>query len=391
MLAPQLREGTGIRKGKLGERWKEYQGSKNWEGLLDPLEENMRNEILRYGAFVQAAYTSFNFDPSSPSYASCKFSESSMLQLCGLPETGYRVTRNLHATSGIRPPHFLTKRSSYIGYVAVCQDEEEITRLGRRDVVIAYRGTATCLEWLDNLRSMLTQIPNSTLECDMPQPKVESGFYSLYTSQDDTCPSLSEEVIDEVGKILRTSDSTKPLSITITGHSLGAALAVLTACDIRAAFPSSPISITVISFGGPRVGDRLFSQHLENQGIKILRIVNTHDVVTRVPGIVIDDTGVKGHAKLPKWLMTGLQGMPWVYAEVGQELRVSSEDSPYLNPNDFAMCHDLEAYLHLVDGFLSSACPFRATVKRDFLQLLAAQATTVWCKALTMLSPSTSN
>jgi hypothetical protein len=40
----------------------EYHSSKNWKGLLDPLDENL--EVVRYGEFIQPAYHSFHFDPA---------------------------------------------------------------------------------------------------------------------------------------------------------------------------------------------------------------------------------------------------------------------------------------------------------------------------------------
>ncbi|KAJ6328281.1 hypothetical protein OIU77_010052 [Salix suchowensis] len=48
---------------KLGKKWMEYQGVNNWDGLLDPLDDRLRSEILRYGLFVEAAYRSFQLRP----------------------------------------------------------------------------------------------------------------------------------------------------------------------------------------------------------------------------------------------------------------------------------------------------------------------------------------
>ena len=47
----------------LGSLWREYHGSHDWKGMLDPLDENLRREVVRYGEFVQAAYHPF---PSPP-------------------------------------------------------------------------------------------------------------------------------------------------------------------------------------------------------------------------------------------------------------------------------------------------------------------------------------
>ncbi|GAV67576.1 Lipase_3 domain-containing protein [Cephalotus follicularis] len=351
----------------------EYQGVRNWEGLLDPLDDNLREEILRYGSFVEAAYKSFDFDHSSYTYATCRFHKNTLLDRSGLPETGYRLTKHLRATSGIQLPRWIEKapswvstQSSWIGYVAVCQDKEEIKRLGRRDIVIAFRGTATCLEWIENLRATLTHLPNANARPgpEGSRPMVESGFLSLYTSGSSMRPSLQQMVREEISRLLQ-SYGDEPLSLTITGHSLGAALATLAAYDIKTTFKRAPL-VTVISFGGPRVGNMSFRQRLEDQGTNVLRIVNSDDLITKMPGFVIDDVNVVHNRDfhvmgLPSWIQKRVEDTHWLYAEVGRELRLSSRDSPYLDSNNVATCHDLKTYLHLVNGFVSSTCPFRAT------------------------------
>ncbi|VVB03386.1 unnamed protein product [Arabis nemorensis] len=353
---------------KLGRKWKEYQGLQNWEGLLDPLDENLRREILRYGQFVESAYQSFDFDPSSSTYATCRFPRSTLLDRSGLPNSGYRLTKNLRATSGINLPRWIEKapswmatQSSWIGYVAVCQDKEEISRLGRRDVVISFRGTATCLEWLENLRATLTHLPDGPTGPSNSVPMVESGFLSLYTSG---AHSLRDMVREEISRLLQ-SYGDEPLSLTITGHSLGAAIATLAAYDIKTTFKRAPM-VTVISFGGPRVGNRSFRRLLEKQGTKVLRIVNSDDVITKVPGVVLEqEDNVKMTASImPSWIQRRVEETPWAYAEVGKELRLSSRDSPYVNSINVATCHELKTYLHLVNGFVSSTCPFRETARR---------------------------
>ncbi|RDX85387.1 Phospholipase A(1) DAD1, chloroplastic, partial [Mucuna pruriens] len=374
-LSPLSSSGQNFEK--LRKRWKEYQGMSNWDGLLDPLDDNLRGEILRYGHFVEAAYKSFELDPSSSNYANCRFPKSTLLERCGLPNTGYKVTKHLRATSGIQLPSWMDKapswvatQSSYVGYVAVCENKDVIKRLGRRDVVVAFRGTTTCLEWLENFRATLTNLPmpcstkrafekNGIMEGSGAM--VESGFLNLYTSSLPANSSLQEMVKQEIKRILQTYRG-EPLSLTVTGHSLGAALATLTAYDIKTAFSTLPV--TVISFGGPRVGDRRFRWQLERQGTKVLRIVNSDDVITKVPGFVFDDDVGVHVAGFPSWIQKRVEEAQWVYAEVGRELRLCSRDSPYLGNTNVATCHELNTYLHLVDGFVSSTCPFRASAKR---------------------------
>jgi hypothetical protein len=353
-------------------------------------------------------YNAMEFDPQSQEYGRCKYSESSLLDKAGLKNSGYNVTQYIHATSGIQLPGWLTqrfssdgldwisRRTSWVGFVAVCNDDREIARIGRRDIIVSYRGTVTPLEWAENLKGVLTPTVNKRKSkrkypsgCCL-QPKVESGFWSLFTTKNPEGHSASDQVVSEVRRLVKLYEG-EEISITITGHSLGAALAVLTAYQIGQEFNSnektgeSKIPVTVFSFGGPRVGNRALAHTMEEMGCKVLRIVNTHDVITKVPGLVLNERPTLQQQRSKNVVVSKiidvLDRMPWAYCHVGTELRVNSKHSPYLKPNaDMSCCHDLEAYLHLVDGYLSSNCPFRSTAKRDIVRLLMNQRSNVLLK-----------
>ncbi|RCV36480.1 hypothetical protein SETIT_7G322500v2 [Setaria italica] len=360
--SPASKPSTTLR---IGRKWPELQGARDWDGLLSPLDGALRGELVRYGEFVRAAYASFDFDGGAPSYGSCRFPSRSLLRRAGLPETGYQVTRLLHAASTSAPGWLSPCSSSYIGYVAVCDDEDEIERLGRRDVVIAYRGTATCSEWLDNFKSSLTRLPSSSTaapsssdagEEEEEEPMVESGFWRLFTTPGEAHSSLQQQVRDEVQRIVHEygGKGMPPLSITITGHSLGAALAVLSAYEITTAAAQQGVDaapmVTAVSFGGPRVGNAAFRRRLEESGGKVLRVVNSNDIVTKVPGFPVggDERCSQGgepakrKARVPRWLVSK---MGWAYSDVGRELRLSSRDSA---PNNVVASHGLDLYLQLV-------------------------------------------
>ncbi|XP_052170859.1 phospholipase A1-Ibeta2, chloroplastic [Diospyros lotus] len=368
-------------RNNLGARWTEYHGCNDWSGLLDPLDENLRREVVRYGEFIQAAYHCFHSDPATSA------DETPSPRQVALPDRSYKVTKSLYATSSIGLPRWvddlvpdlgwMTQRTSWIGYVAVCDDPREIARMGRRDIVIALRGTATCLEWAENMRDVLVQIPGQT-DPTRGQPKVECGFLSLYKTPAAHVPSLSESVVEEIHRLMELYKG-ETLSITVTGHSLGAALAVLVADDLSTSAPEVP-PLAVFSFGGPRVGNRVFANRINSNNVKILRIVNSQDVITRVPGMFVSEGLDKTlrNSRASAVLDVLDNNMPWAYSHVGTELRVDTKMSPYLKPNaDVACCHDLEAYLHLVDGFSSSECPFRANAKRSLVKLLNEQRSNV--------------
>lgn len=368
-------------RNSLAQRWREYHGSNDWCGMLDPLDENLRREMVRYGEFIQAAYHCFHSNPATSS------EEAPAYRHVGLPDRSYKVTKSLYATSSVGLPKWvdevapdlgwMTQRTSCVGYVAVCDDQREISRMGRRDIVIALRGTATCLEWAENMRDLLVQVPGEN-DPNYGQPKVECGFLSLYKTVGAHVPSLAESVVTEVRRLMKLYKG-ETLSITVTGHSLGAALALLVADDLSTCAPNMP-PVAVFSFGGPRVGNRGFVNRLNTKNVKVLRIVNSQDVITRVPGMFVSE---ELDRKLRESHAAGVlnmldNNMPWAYAHVGTELRVDTKNSPFLKPNaDVACCHDLEAYLHLVDGFLDSNCPFRSNAKRSLVKLLHEQNSNV--------------
>ncbi|CAL4904279.1 unnamed protein product [Urochloa decumbens] len=304
---------------RIGRKWPELQGVRDWDGLLSPLDVALRGELVRYGEFVRAAYASFDGRARS-SYGSCLFPTRSLLRRAGLPETGYQVTRLLHAASTSAPSWLMSPScsSSYIGYVAVCDDVDEIERLGRRDVVSS----------------------DAAGEED-EEPMVEAGFWRLFTAPGEAHGSLQQQVRDEVRRIICEygGKGMPPLSITVTGHSLGAALAVLSAYEITTAAAQQQRSndddaapmVTAVSFGGPRVGNAAFRRRLEESGGKVLRVVNSDDIVTKVPGFRVDDDCGGEPAKrkarvLPRWLVSK---MGWAYSDVGSELRLSSQDQGF--------------------------------------------------------------
>ncbi|MBA0831196.1 hypothetical protein Goarm_015677 [Gossypium armourianum] len=353
-------------RNNLSSRWREYHGCNDWSGLLDPLDENLRREVVRYGEFVQAAYHGFHSNPAMST------DEAPLPRHVALPDRSYKVTKSLYTTSSVGLPKWvddvapdlgwMTQRSSWIGYVAVCDDKREIHRMGRREIVIALRGTATCMEWAENFRAQLDQIPDS----DDPTQRVERGFLSLHKTRGAHVPSLAELVVEEVQRLIEMYKG-EPLSITITGHSLGAALSLLVADEISSCAPHVP-PVAVFSFGGPRVGNKGFVERLNKKNVKVLRIVNNQDLITKVPGVFISEKAQQQQQ----------QDNPWTYSHVGTELRVDTKMSPYLKSNvDIACCHDLEAYLHLVDGYLSSKCPFRSNAKRSLAKLLHDQGSNV--------------
>ncbi|KAK7304298.1 hypothetical protein VNO77_45166 [Canavalia gladiata] len=347
--------------------WREVQGCNDWENLLDPLHPVVRQEIVRYGELVTASYKAFDLDPHSKRYLNCKYGKKSMFREIGMPNCGYQVTKYIYATPDINLPITNSSNSSsnssssrWIGYVAVCSDEA-VKKLGRRDIVVTFRGTVTNQEWISNLMSSLTP---AMLDPHNPRPevKVESGFLSLYTSEESSSKfgleSCREQLLSEVSRLINIYKG-ESLSISLAGHSMGSALALLLAYDIAELGLNTNnnnnnnninnnisssyshhhhVPLTVFSFGGPRVGNSEFKQRCEELGVKVLRIANVNDPITKLPGFVFNENF--------RVLLGGKYQFPSscsCYAHVGVELMLD-----FFNVHNPSCVHDLDTYIRLL-------------------------------------------
>lgn len=72
-------------------------------------------------------------------------------------------------------------------------------------------------------------------------------------------------------------------NITVTGHSLGAALATIAAVDIFVAKNISTESVTLMTFGCPRVGNIFFSEYAEKNLGHVWRITHAADIIVHLP------------------------------------------------------------------------------------------------------------
>ncbi|CAD6340153.1 unnamed protein product [Miscanthus lutarioriparius] len=369
--------------GQLAARWREIHGNDHWEGLLDPIDAVLCGELIRYGEFAQACYDSFDYDRFSPYCGSCRFPAKTFFQDAGLGGAGYEVTRYLYATcNDLKLPNFVgrnrkhksaaadklwSEMGTFIGYVAVSTDEET-ARLGRRDIVVSWRGTITRLEWVADLTANQKRLSEMGVPCPDPDVKVEMGFAELYTGKDAACRfcrySAREQALAEVRKQVELYHGRgEQVSVTVTGHSLGSALAMLNAFDIaETGANASPddgrkAPVCVFSFAGPRVGNLRFRERFELElGVRALRVVNVHDGVPKVPGVFFNE------AAFPEAVLRAVDrlGAGGVYTHLGVPLALDHKVSPFLKETmDISCYHNLEAHLHLLDGFRGSGEGFQ--------------------------------
>lgn len=151
------------------------------------------------------------------------------------------------------------------------------------------------------------------------------------------------------------------MSITITGHSLGSALAILSAYDIAESGLDKPekterIPISVMSFSGPRVGNTRFKKRVQELGIKVLRVFNIHDKVPNIPGVLFNERT----SALVQWISDWTS---FFYSHIGEELSLDHTRSSFVKEKlDLVSIHNLELLLHLLDGYAHTSYITRDTL-----------------------------
>ncbi|WMV15938.1 hypothetical protein MTR67_009323 [Solanum verrucosum] len=337
----------------MAEKWEELSGKNNWEGLLNPLDVDLRKYIIQYGELAEVTYDTFISEKASKYAGESRYSMENLFFNVGLDASKYRVTKYFYATSSMPFPGALIMESNFMGYVAVATDEGKVS-LGRRDIVIAWRGTVQALEWVNDLQFL--PIPGPKVFGDeglLPssKPLVHNGFYSIYTSESARSTfnktSARDQVLEEVKRLVEEYKN-EEVSITVTGHSLGASLATLNAVDIaynkiNKSSNGKEFPVTAFVFASPKVGDLNFLNVFNK--LKHLHVMRIHNILDLVP-------------KCP----------PIGYFDVGQEIIINTTKSPYLNlPGDIITWHNLECYMHGVAGTqgIGLLTGFKLEVDRD--------------------------
>ncbi|XP_024526530.1 phospholipase A1-Igamma2, chloroplastic-like [Selaginella moellendorffii] len=388
--------------GRLWSKWRELQGADNWLGLLLPsprkavdsyqdgdaagpcsdfIDEELRREILKYGDLSQACYDGFDNDDHSRRRGNCRYSPSELLgKTVAARDQEYEITKYLYATTDLELPRIFprprardeeqgepwSRDSNWMGFVAVSRPSLT-AEIGRRHIVIAWRGTVTGVEWLENLQDYLMPVGLDPRDRSTAGVKVESGFLDIYTASKSRSRynklSARQQLICELRRLIAQFQADgEAVSVTVTGHSLGGALALLSAYDLAElgiAGDKTQIPATVVSFSAPRVGNRCFAARCRELDLKVLRVVNTRDIVPKVPGIFVNEQH--------QWMSGAIGEMiPWAYSHVGTEVALDCGVSPYLRRGaNLAGWHNLEGLLHLVDGYRGPYRGFEPSGRRD--------------------------
>jgi triacylglycerol lipase len=140
--------------------------------------------------------------------------------------------------------------------------------------IIAFRGTQLSKEWLQNFQArQIAAAPTSQFRY---AGKAHEGFVQVYSElQQATLQSL-EQLNPQV-------------PCYITGHSLGAAIALLAGMDSAMRFGDRRERLHIYTYGCPRVGNPAFAESSSQLTPNHYRVVNLADAFTLVPPINIGE------------------------------------------------------------------------------------------------------
>ncbi|KAI1016627.1 hypothetical protein LB504_006988 [Fusarium proliferatum] len=153
---------------------------------------------------------------------------------------------------------FVGSKTGIGGYVA--------TDSARKEIVVSFRGSI-------NIRNWLTNLDFGQEDCSLVSGcGVHSGFQRAWNE-------ISSQATAAVASARKANPSFKVIS---TGHSLGGAVAVLAAANLRVG--GTPVDI--YTYGSPRVGNAQLSSFVSNQAGGEYRVTHADDPVPRLPPLI---------------------------------------------------------------------------------------------------------
>jgi hypothetical protein len=268
-------------------------GGEDYQLPIDHNHPDHKADILMYGDMVEAAYKAFAGDDDEKE-----------VHYYGGGGYLYLATTNLYATIDAVPAPLEAAlpvlrgvdKPYWFGYVAAAW------RGGYWDVVVPWRGSVNVADWSMNIQFPLVPFKPYTskdkgIGCGgaaaAAAGEVEKGFHKVYASKDKAGKgqrgelSAQEQVVEEVRRLVghfRREDPGVGVRVTMAGHSLGGALALMAAHDVAAALADDDVPVRAVTFGAPRVGDGAFRDALiKGRHVDVVSLVVKQDLVPRLP------------------------------------------------------------------------------------------------------------
>ncbi|KAJ1556961.1 hypothetical protein HK405_001261, partial [Cladochytrium tenue] len=141
-------------------------------------------------------------------------------------------------------------------------------------VLVTFRGSHNVLNWLSVVLFDQTILPNATLSGVPSGVLVHNGFLLDYLGVRNSVRSLTKTLLTAYPSY----------TLTLNGHSLGGALALLAAVDLINLGTVTASRVHVQTAGQPRVGNQAWSNYIADLGLaSYIRVVNRKDIVPHLP------------------------------------------------------------------------------------------------------------
>ncbi|KAL4461570.1 hypothetical protein ABPG74_016194 [Tetrahymena malaccensis] len=134
-------------------------------------------------------------------------------------------------------------------------------------IVVAFRGSVNTRNYISDFSFTLVKYP----QCHTKQDNCRAhlGFLNAYKG-------FNNQTLQDT---LKLKSKYPTASIVITGHSMGAAVAIFAALELK-----NYVHVDYIyNFGQPRVGNKAFAEYIMNQLPQIKRVVHDKDIVPHLP------------------------------------------------------------------------------------------------------------
>jgi len=244
-----------------------------------------------WGQLIKSAYSTYEADKD----------DKNPLTPTNLP-SGWQVVANLQSDAVFG---FISK-VEFVGFVVQATNDPQ-------QIGIVYRGTDCTMDWLEDfeaLHTSFTDVPNGG--------RTEKGFTQMFRSIRVIKPGATEfQTLDQFCQSLSATTH-----VTVTGHSLGGAIANLTGVWIAAHYPS--LALELYTFAAPMTGNDTFASTFNALVTNSYRIYNKPDIVPKSPLHVMG------------------------YDQVNTGIEVNSLNDPDL-PRSIGGYHSMNTYLTLLE------------------------------------------
>jgi len=255
--------------------------------ILDTLKSDAKTVEKAAEGVVNSAASVSTLDPSLLPNINY-FAEYSAAAYCG--ETNFVVGQEVSCSDGVSCPTVTANTVTTIIVFANTGDADTTGFVARDDttksIVVSFRGSRSVRNFIADATFDKVDVSNICAGCE-----VHEGFNNAYQDQ----------AVAVRAAVQQQKTNNPDYQVVVTGHSLGGALAVLAATDLR----GLGFDVTLYTYGQPRVGNSAFSEFVTNAGT-IFRTTHLNDPVPRLPPIATDYV----HISPEYWISAGDTNIP---------------------------------------------------------------------------------